>query len=110
MWPDFWRLTGVILASLLLGIVTHQVAAWLVVGLLLYILWHYRVLKHLYKWLLKRGGSEPPELPGIIDDICREIDFLREHHRQRKGRLTSFLRRFQNATSALPDAVIVLGE
>ena len=110
MWPDFWRLTGVILTSLLLGIVTHQVAAWLVVGLLLYILWHYRVLKQLYKWLLKRGGSELPELPGIIDDICREIDFLREHHRQRKGRLTSFLRRFQDATSALPDAVIVLGE
>jgi len=110
MWADLWRLIGVVLAGLLLGLITQQVAACLVAGLFLYILWHYRILKQLYIWLLKRGGSEPPELPGIIDDICREIDFLREHHRQRKGRLTSFLRRFQEATSALPDAVIVLGE
>ena len=99
-----------VLFSLVLGFITRQVAICLVVGMLLYLVWHYRVLKQLYIWLLKRGASEPPELPGIIDDICREIDFLREHHRQRKERLTSFLRRFQDATSALPDAVIVLGE
>ena len=110
MWVDFWRFSGVILLSLLLGIVTQQVAICLIIGMFLYLIWHYRILLQLYTWLLKRGASVQPELPGIIDDICREIDFLREHHRQRKGRLTSFLRRFQEATSALPDAVIVLGE
>jgi two-component system phosphate regulon sensor histidine kinase PhoR len=110
MWIDFWRFSGVVLLSLLLGMVTQQVAICLIAGLFLYCAWHYRILLQLYTWLLKRGASVPPELPGIIDDICREIDFLREHHKQRKGRLTSFLRRFQEATSALPDAVIVLGE
>jgi two-component system phosphate regulon sensor histidine kinase PhoR len=110
MWVDFWRFIGVVLFSLALGVITRQVSSCLVAGLLLYIVWQYHVLKQLYIWLLKRGGSDPPDLPGIIDDICREIDFLRDHHRQRKERLTSFLRRFQDATSALPDAVIVLGE
>ena len=110
MWVDFWRFSGVVLCSLLLGFVIQQVAISLIVGMLLYLIWYYRILLQLYRWLLKRGASEPPELPGVIDDICREIDFLREHHKQRKSRLTSFLRRFQEATSALPDAVVVLGE
>ena len=110
MWVDFWRFSGVVLFSLLLGIVTQQIAVCLIAGMFLYLVWHYRILLQLYTWLLKRGASVPPELPGVIDDICREIDFLREHHKQRKGRLTSFLRRFQEATSALPDAGIGLGE
>jgi two-component system phosphate regulon sensor histidine kinase PhoR len=110
MWVDFWRFFGVVLFCLVLGLFTRQVAICLVAGMLLYLIWYYRILKQLYFWLLKRGSSEPPELPGIIDDICRQIDFLRKHHKQRKDRLTGFLRRFQDATSALPDAVIILGE
>jgi two-component system phosphate regulon sensor histidine kinase PhoR len=110
MWEDFWRLSGVVLFSLLMGFITHQVAICLVAGLFLYIVWQFRILKHLLVWLQKRGGHAAPELPGIIDDICREIDFMRMRHRQRKDKLYGFLRRFQEATSALPDAVIVLGE
>lgn len=110
MWEDFWRFSGVVLFSLLVGFITQQVAACLIAGLFLYIAWQHRVLKHLLVWLQKRGGRAPPELPGIIDDICREIDFMRMRHRQRKDKLSGFLRRFQEATSALPDAVIVLGE
>ena len=110
MWEDFWRFSGVILFSLVMGFITQQVVVCLIAGLFLYIVWQHRTLKHLLVWLQKRGGHAPPELPGIIDDICREIDFMRMRHRQRKDKLSGFLRRFQEATSALPDAVLVLGE
>ena len=110
MWEDIWRFSGLILFSLLMGFITQQVAVSLIAGLFLYIIWQHRILKHLLVWVQKRGGHAPPELPGIIDDICREIDFMRMRHRQRKDKLSGFLRRFQEATSALPDAVLVLGE
>src|SRR3972149_5759207 len=96
MWEDFWRFSGVVLFSLLVGFITQQVAACLIAGLFLYIVWQHRILKHLLVWLQKRGGRAPPELRGIIDDICREIDFMRMRHRQRKDKLSGFLGVFRN--------------
>ena len=107
---DIRRFAVVFLFSLIIGLVLNQVAICLLSGLLLFLVWHYRILKQLHLWLQRRSGSNPPELPGIIDEICREIDFLRERHKQRKDKLAGFLRRFQDATSALPDAVIILGD
>ena len=110
MKEDLWRFTAVFLLSFGIGLVTQQVAICLLAGMVLFLIWHYRILKQLHLWLQRRSGSNPPELPGIIDEICREIDFLRERHKQRKDKLAGFLRRFQDATAALPDAVIILGE
>jgi two-component system phosphate regulon sensor histidine kinase PhoR len=97
------------LFCLLVGLITDQIIV-LFAGLLLFLIWYYRILKDLYLWLHSRTEKAPPELPGIINEICREIDFLRERHRQRKDKLSGFLRRFQDATAALPDAIIILGE
>ena len=110
MKEDIRRFTIVFLFSLLVGLVTQQVAICLLSGLVLFLFWNYRILKQLHSWLQRRGSSDPPELPGIIDDICREIEYLRERHKQRKDKLAGFLRRFQDATAALPDAVIILGD
>ncbi len=110
MREDIWRFTGILIFSLLVGLVSGHVAVCLFSGVFLYLIWHYRILKQLHYWLQRRSGSNPPELPGIIDEICREIDFLRERHKSRKDKLAGFLRRFQDATSALPDAVIILGQ
>ena len=107
---DFWRFTGVILVSLVMGWILGQELICLVAGLAVYIYWQYRILYQLLHWLQRRKENNPPELPGVIDEICREIDYLRERHKQRKNKLSGFLKRFQNATSALPDAVVVMGE
>jgi two-component system phosphate regulon sensor histidine kinase PhoR len=110
MKEDIWRFTGVILFSLFTGLITQQVVICLLAGVFLFLIWNYRVLRQLHLWLQRRSGSNPPELPGIIDEICREIDFLRERHKQRKDKLAGFLRLFQDATASLPDAVIILGD
>ena len=110
MKEDIWRFTVVIIFSLFVGLVSQHVAICLLSGIFLFLIWHYRILRQLHLWLQRRSGSNPPELPGIIDEICREIDFLRERHKQRKDKLAGFLRRFQDATAALPDAVIILGD
>ena len=110
MKEDIRRFIVVILFSLLVGFLTNQVAICLFSGIILFQIWNYRILKQVHLWLQKRSGSNPPELPGVIDEICREIDFMRARHKQRKDKLAGFLRRFQDATAALPDAVIILGE
>ena len=110
MKEDILRFATVFLFSLFVGLVTQHVALCLLTGVFLFLIWHYRVLRQLHFWLQRRSDSNPPELPGIIDEICREIDFLRERHKQRKDKLSGFLRRFQEATAALPDAVIILGD
>lgn len=110
MTQDIRRFVFVLLSSLLAGLITGQLAVCLFAGVFLFLVWYYRILKELYQWLHSRSEKVPPELPGIIDEICREIDFLRERHKQRKDKLSGFLRRFQDATAALPDAVVILGE
>ena len=110
MKEDLWRLLGVFSLSLLLGLITGQVAVCLVTGLLLLGLWQYQALQQLFHWLQRRKENNPPEMPGIIDDIICEIDFLRRRHRRRKAKLSGFLKRFRDATAALPDATLVLGE
>jgi two-component system phosphate regulon sensor histidine kinase PhoR len=110
MKEDIRRFAAVIIFSLLIGLVTQQVAICLFSGVFLYLIWQYRILKQLHLWLQRRSGSNPPELPGIINEISREIDFLRERHRQRKDKLAGYLRRFQDGTYALPDAMLILGQ
>lgn len=110
MREDLWRFTGIFLFSLLFGLLLNQVTVCLTAGLLAFIIWNYRLLQQVHYWLQNKSDTNPPELPGIIDAICREIDFLKGRHKQRTQKLSGFLKRFQDTTSALPDAVVVLGE
>ena len=110
MRADFWRFAGVLLFSLVLGYLLNRVALCLVLGLLAYVFWSYQMLRDVLHWLRKKNDINSPEHPGIIDDICREIYFLKNRHRKREHKLTGFLKRFQDATSSLPDAVVVLDD
>ena len=107
---DLGRFTIVVLFSLLVGLLTSQIAVCLIAGITLYGIWQYRLLREVYTWLQSRSESHPPEQSGIIDALCSEIDFLRGRHKQRTHKLSGFLKRFQQATAALPDAVVILGE
>lgn len=110
MKQDFWRFILVIGTSLVIGLVVGRVLLCLLIGAALFIYWQYKTLKRLWQWIHRRGDNAPPDVPGIINEISREFDLLRIHHRQRKEKLSGYLKRFQEATAALPDAVVVLGE
>ena len=110
MKEDIWRFLAVVGLSLLAGWSTGQVMLCLVSGLLLFIWWHYQNLRELLQWMERKAPIEPPVLPGVMDQISREFDLLRLHHKQRKKKLTRHLKRFQASTAALPDAVVVLGK
>lgn len=107
---DLWRFISVLFLSALIGAVSGHFYQCIVLGLLLFIWWQYKEFAEILVWLKKRKEVNSPSQNGIVDEICREIYFLRDRNKVRKQRLSGFLKRFQEATRALPDAVIVLGE
>lgn len=92
-----------------IGALLGHPLAVLVVFCLGYILWQQRNLHLLLRWLrLGSDASAPPEQSGVFENICLEIDRLRDRHKKRKKKLSRYLRQFRQAARALPDATVVL--
>ena len=107
---DISRLALVILFCILVGILAGHVVVCLIAGLLLYNIWQFRVNQQVVIWLRRRREEEPPVLAaGVTDAICQEVEYLKARHKHRKKKLAGHLKRFQEATAALPDAVLILG-
>lgn len=106
---DIWRFIGVLFLSSLVGIISDHYSLSLIAGLLLFIWWQYREFSKILFWLKKRKEASSPSQTGIVDETCREIDYLRDRNKSRKKKLSTYLKRFQEGTGALPDAVIILG-
>ena len=105
---DLLRFAAVIVAAVVLGGVTGGTPWLITAGVTAYAVWQHRNLARLLRWIRNRKRYDPPEVEGILADVCREIDFLRERHKKRKKKLGQYLKQFQEATMALPDAVVVL--
>ena len=110
MGPDLLRLGFVVLLSGFAGLLAGSVFAGLSLGLIICLVWQYRMLKNISKILRNGNEQNLPDSPGVVNEIIREIDFLRTHHKQREEKLAGFLSRFEEATEALPDAVIVMDD
>jgi two-component system phosphate regulon sensor histidine kinase PhoR len=107
---DLLRLGAFLLVALLIGLASHHVAMAIAVALALYCAWQHRQLLRLLQWVRHRKERDAPDVAGLFEELCSEIDRLRERHKRRKKKLSGYLKQFQQATNALPDAVIVLGE
>ncbi|MFT4580668.1 MAG: two-component system phosphate regulon sensor histidine kinase PhoR [Gammaproteobacteria bacterium] len=107
---DFRRLFFVVLSAIVFGWMFGDITSTLLVALALYILWIHRNIGQLLSWIRDRKNHEAPDLPGVFEDLCREMDYSRERHRKRKKKLGSYLKQFRLATRALPDGTLVLDE
>lgn len=107
MKTDIKRLLLVLLAALFAGMVFGRVLLWLLAGCLVVMVWYYRALPGLLDFIKHGADDNLPDMPGIVNDLVREFDLLRRHYLFREEKLTGFLKRFEETTSALPDAVVV---
>ncbi len=105
---DIWRLLLLVGLAAAVGLLMGHFWAALAVGLLGYVAWLHHHLFDLLHWLRDSKNHAPAEPPGVFEEITLEIDYLRERHKKRKKKLASYLRQFQQATRALPDATVVL--
>jgi len=107
---DIYRVGGVLLISLLIGLVMGRIFTCLFLGLLIYVYWQHQKLRALLDWMRRRRDSEAPYVPGVLDAITNQYEQLRNRHKKSKIKLSTYLQRFKQATQSLPDAVVVLGE
>ncbi len=107
---ELWRLALIIGVALLIG--APLGLAWTLVGaaLVAYLIWHLRNLYRLERWLRDSHSIHPPDAAGIWGEVFHLLYRGQQRNRKRKRRLAGILNRFQQATTALPDATVVLGE
>jgi two-component system phosphate regulon sensor histidine kinase PhoR len=104
---EIYWVTWLAFVALFLGYLTGHffLAPWL--ACLVYLGRHLYHINKLLLWL--RTGGKPPAGGGIWEEINYLIYRLRRRNKRRKKRLIEMLERFRTATSALPDATVVLG-
>ncbi|MGQ0657417.1 MAG: phosphate regulon sensor histidine kinase PhoR [Chromatiales bacterium] len=109
MQADLWRVIFIALTATFFGLISgHLLICWLVAALL-YAAWQQRQLMQLLRWVRDRKQFPAPDVEGVFEAICREVDYHRSRHRRRKRKLTTLLNELQDATAALPDATVILG-
>ena len=110
MKPDIIRLLLVLAVALIAGLALGHVFALLTLGLLVVIIWHYKALTGFLNFARHGAEDNLYDLPGVINDLVREFESMRDGFQQREQKLSAFIRRFEETTAALPDAVIVVDE
>ena len=104
---EFLRLLVDVLIFWLLGAIIGHPHWGVVAGVLSYFV-HFMWRLHRFEQWLDEGYSEPVELGGVFDELSVRIFKLRHRSRKRKKRLTELLRRWQESSSMLPDAAVVI--
>lgn len=108
LWREAWVAAFIVLAALLLGYATDRpfLAATVVFGT--YIAIMLRRLHQLQHWLQARDNSDIPDAEGLWGDVFNQIRKLVKQAERREDQLAGMVERFQNAASAMPDAVVIL--
>ncbi|MDH3354212.1 MAG: phosphate regulon sensor histidine kinase PhoR [Chromatiales bacterium] len=99
-----------LIAGLLLGSITGEMAGMLFISLLVVATWNFYYQRKLLRWLQKGRNNPPPEANGMWGEIFHLLNRRQQSHHRRKTRLAQMVGRFQEMTSALPDAAVLLGE
>jgi two-component system phosphate regulon sensor histidine kinase PhoR len=105
---DFWRLVSFLLIGSMCGLLLDSLTFSLILALLLYIARIHFDLHLLSKWIGGRSGSELSGRSGIFEDLSYSLNQLFLSHQRRRKKLSGVLRQFEAATSAWPDAIVIL--
>lgn len=105
---EAWRAAGIFIAALLLGWLLGVTPLMLLLASLGYLAWHVRNLYRLERWYHQRKRFHPPEGSGIWGEVFYHVYQLQQRNRKRKRKLSNMLARFNESTSAMPDATVVL--
>ena len=106
---ELWRLFVSVAICWLLGLILDVPSWGIILGLVVYLVFLARRYHRFENWVI-RGLSEPEDFGGVFEDLAFRIYRIRVRSRKRKKRLTLLLRRWQDSSSVLPDAAVVLNQ
>ena len=102
---EFWRLFSMLLIVATVGLFFGRLLLFLLLGALLYLGWQLYNLLRLAYWLVDEQPVQPPYPSGLWRDVFERVKRLKSTKRKREK-----FTRFREVASALPDAVVILGE
>ncbi len=106
---EYWRLFLLVFSAGIVGLVIDQLLFGILIGVSIYLVRHLKYIRKLHKWLSNtKSSQEPPEGSGIWFGIFSKIYALQKRNKSQKIKLASALTRFQEAASAMPDAMVIL--
>jgi len=106
---EYWRLVLVVSLGALIGFLFGDISFGMLIGMTIYLIRHLVYINKLSKWLSQsKSNLEPPEGRGIWFGIFNRIYALQKRNKSQKIKLAAALTRFQEAASAMPDAMIIL--
>lgn len=91
-----------------LGLTVDSISWGLVVGLLIWATIQIRHMEKLQRWLHDPSEPSPPESTGHWGDIFDDLARLQKRHKRRTKELKDIIVRFQQSSSALTDAVVII--
>lgn len=100
---------ALLIPALLLSFFIGHLALLLLVITLFLLIKQTLSVNKLERWLSQGGVGERPDFRGIWGDIYYHLYKIRKSQKRRKRKLGKMLDSFRKSTSALPDAVVVLG-
>ncbi|MGH6636583.1 MAG: phosphate regulon sensor histidine kinase PhoR [Gammaproteobacteria bacterium] len=109
MRTELWHIAFLAVAASLVGWGIGSLSLSLLAAASGYAIWHLLQLRRLLLWIRQPKTHSFPDVTGIYQEIYSEIYRLRDRFKRRKKKLARYLRQFQQATAAVPDAVVVLG-
>jgi len=107
---ELWRFFALLVGAVIVGFFLGHVFLLLFLAVAFYLGWQLYNLYQLEEWISKRRNREPPESEGVWGEVFEHFLSLQRGNRKRKEKLVALLTRFQEAASALPDAVVILTE
>lgn len=107
---DITRLLFILGIFLTVGIFTGKIFLICAIGLLLIIAWYYKSLVGFLNYIRYGAEDNLVDLPGVVDELVRGFDQVRNDFQQRELKLSNIIERYEETTAALPDAVIVTSD
>ena len=102
------RIMAAVAAALAGALVFGYPAYWVIGVLAAYLAWNLYQALLLDRWLNLGGGRRPRAAPGLWGRIFAGLHRVKAGGKERKKRLNRVLKEFRKATSAMPDASVIL--
>lgn len=107
---ELGRVLSILASAILLGLISGQLVWMVLAGLLFSFIHQFYQLHKLSHWVLReKDQASPPDMGGVWGEVVDGLYRYRKRYQRRKERLTTLLDRFNEFTSAMPDATIVIG-
>lgn len=107
---EFWFLVFLIFFAAIIGSAFNLSILFICFVLLAYIIFTFLNISKLHHWLLHRKDEPLPDGRGYWGEIFHELFLMEKTQAKNKRILSETILRFQDATTALPDAMIILNK